>query len=490
MGYPIIAPADNIVDRLITTVQVLYTFSLIFNLKLNFKIGKTQASLKLRGSQSKNVRTTIASNNDIIECVVEKTIIPLTICDIYKHLGIKTTAELAMGPEIASKRAWYNKTITPQLRKMLKEEKINLKYRKELIFSIILSGILYGSSTWTYLNKRDENQIHALIMKAYRLLLPNKYSQHDAHKLSDKEILRRLDLPTPANMIKMQRILMLTRLLKGQHKSILYIMSISAHHDQSWMALVKQAIISLWPVIQDEYTLDEFTDVISPGEDQMREFILNRIMNERKVIKTRIYTWDANRHYVHECPAAVNIVAVQHKCPECVREFVSPGMMALHMIQQHNRHPPTYYYINTPWCPICMKYYETITRVREHIRRTKCYPILLANYDVLDPTMLPDIDAHSKINRRNLRNAGFAERHGRTQVFRIPGPLNRHLYGTQQIVPFDEQNVPNDIVHVENAEQEHQNLPRIPHVPFSDDEEDSLQNELELLIDSLDDEIM
>jgi hypothetical protein len=209
-------------------------------------------------------------------------------------------------------------------------------------------------------------------MKAYRLLVPSKYNK-DGHNIkTDREALMILELPTPENLLRINRLFMITRLIKGEHKSILYLLSQSMTNlPNSWLNMVIQDISILWPVVEDMYG-EDFEDSSPPTKAQVKHYIIDKSIKHRMKMRKRLHTWQANRHYV--ITKIVNNSAPTHACTMCDKVFRRPGRRALHMIKCHNVHPLTYYYISTNTCPICNKWCESIINVREQvIHSPTCY---------------------------------------------------------------------------------------------------------------------
>ena len=232
-------------------------------------------------------------------------------------------------------------------------------------------------------------------MRAYRLLYPNKYwyKKNGEEMVPDKQVLMNTDLPTPGNLIKLQRIFLLTRMISKQSRTILYTLSLSMKLENCWLNMVLKDIKSLWPIIIDEYGKDEFEEVVKPTDQQVYKYVTEKLVKERKQIRNRVYSWNANRHYFKEIKKPTSIPTQIFSCNVCQKAFKQPGIRALHMIKIHNQHPITYYYINTTWCPICQMDYESITNVREHLRTTKkCIHTLLNNFHPLTPEELEEVD--------------------------------------------------------------------------------------------------
>jgi hypothetical protein len=222
------------------------------------------------------------------------------MCNIYKHLGIKTAADLSMSAEINSKTKWYKDRIGSSLRTMIGDQTIKLDYRKNILTSLLISGILYGSSTWSKLTKQEESNVYHTIMKAYRLLLPSKYSKYNMEKISDTQVLTVVNLPTPQNLLRIQKLSILNRLIIGKHTTILYLIGHNEKMNNSWINIVIDDIQQLWPIIQDSYDVWDIEDRVLPNENTIKQYLQNHLSQDIKKIRNRLFTWDANRHYMQK----------------------------------------------------------------------------------------------------------------------------------------------------------------------------------------------
>ena len=76
-----------------------------------------------------------------------------------------------------------------------------------------------------------------------------------------------LNLPTPRNLLRMQRVFMLARLIRDKQHTLLYLLHLSKDNKQSWIASVIDDMQALWPIIIDQ--ADIWDDPVIPPVDTL-----------------------------------------------------------------------------------------------------------------------------------------------------------------------------------------------------------------------------
>ena len=166
------------------------------------------------------------------------------------------------------------------------------------------------------------------------------------------------------------------------------------------------------------------------------------MIKDFKKIRSRLYSWEANRHYVKDNEIAQIQLVPEYQCDLCAKSpFQNPGMLALHKIQQHDSHPESYYYIDTTWCPICMNDYGSIIRVREHLRQTEhpeneqhisCIEILRHTHVRMTNEQQQIADAIVKMHKKEQKKRQVNERKAISISRRVPGPFPKSIMNYQQ----------------------------------------------------------
>ena len=279
--FPIIGDASQIMEKLKILTKIIHNNSLIFHLKMDYKMGKTQPMIKFRSKFAVSEKQQLATQQNIIKIQYENTDINLIACSVYKHLGIMTTPDLSLGPELQADKKWLHGKITPNIRNLLKNKEVCLQQSKLLLLTLLASGLIYGTATWSHYTKSNIDAFHILVLRAYRLLLPNKFSKNadQQNLLSDWEVIQQLELPLPINIIRIQKFQLLTKLIQKQHSTLLYLLGFSIKTPNSWLQGLTEDIKTLWPIIcEDE-------DIVSPSNNIVHWFINNKMTLHKKTIK-------------------------------------------------------------------------------------------------------------------------------------------------------------------------------------------------------------
>ena len=201
--------------------------------------------------------------------------------------------------------------------------------------------------------------------------------------------------------------------------------------EKSWINIIIEDVQQLWPIIQNSYDVWDIEDRVLPDENTIKHYLQNHLSQDIKKIRTRLFTWEANRHYMQK-EENKNIIPT-YQCDLCEHfPYKKPGILALHKIQEHNVYPESHYYINTHWCPICMHDFESIVRVREHIDQihhpdkighVSCFDIMKKEYTKLTEEQLEQVKIDVKSNKASQKQKQVRERKAHSISRRSEGPI-------------------------------------------------------------------
>ena len=120
---PLIAPANQIIRMLTRLAFIVHQECALRGLLVNFKVGKTQPIIAIRGVNSNDVSTQLyVEQKSIINVhLADQTQIELQVADVYKHVGTKFTAREEMGPELKARFNAVKQSCSPFLRRVLKD---------------------------------------------------------------------------------------------------------------------------------------------------------------------------------------------------------------------------------------------------------------------------------------------------------------------------------------------------------------------------------
>ena len=94
----LIGTAQEVFEQIPVLVSILDSHALLFKLKINYKLGKTQPILALRGPGANKILARISRDGQIIRCELQDRTVLLQVACLYKHVGVPTTPEQCVGP--------------------------------------------------------------------------------------------------------------------------------------------------------------------------------------------------------------------------------------------------------------------------------------------------------------------------------------------------------------------------------------------------------
>ena len=75
----------------------------------------------------------------------------------------------------------------------------------------------------------------------------------------------------------------------------------------------------------------------------------------------------------------------RYSCALCDAHFDTVNKLISHHARVHHYRNPFRDHVDTPWCPICLKYFHTVDRVIRHLSKngSPCAPVVLAQLPAL-----------------------------------------------------------------------------------------------------------
>ena len=87
MAQPILGPASTILDRVANTTTKVFEVFCAFALEMNFKAGKSEATIQFVGKGSKLARAQLSKDSYRVALPVIGPDIHLNVVESYKHVG-------------------------------------------------------------------------------------------------------------------------------------------------------------------------------------------------------------------------------------------------------------------------------------------------------------------------------------------------------------------------------------------------------------------
>jgi hypothetical protein len=344
----------------------------------NLKKNKTEILLSLQGHESRKHKKLLygPAASGTLPVINEYGTFHVTLTTRYRHLGGLVHHKADQRDEIRRRIGIAHGTVTQHRKLLFRNWSLPLQKRPQLLESLVLSKLLYGAETWIATDDRTVKVFHSAVIKLYRRLLPVSMEQH----LTDDEILSRVHLPSPSELLRRARLRYVATLLHCGDRSAWGLIA----QDKQWTSLVEEDMTWMWQQIKHSSQLkdprqhwEQWQDLIMHHRSYWRRLtrrafehaILQRC-NECHVAdfhhKALVIFRELYRYQPHQQISAGTDVEVRG-CLFCRKRCKNSAGEAAHMFRAHGRHASRRELTDTPTCPACLKNYHTMEKVNAHL---------------------------------------------------------------------------------------------------------------------------
>ena len=238
--------------------------------------------------------------------------------------------------------------------------------------------------------------------------------------LSNDDLINEYGLVVPLNMVRLNRIMLLCRLVRKNPPGLIDMIVSTSLIAGSWAHTVHNDM--KWCCVSPR-----FEDCSEFGFSDWIEHIKNSSPRSRVPRQFRMYLKSsfANISVAWQDDKIVAPVTLHLQCDKCPLKFSSEQSIALHRFKTHGVKNQMRQYIASTFCPICLRQFWTRERAVNHIRyRSKvCKGNLLLlgpclTVDEADQLDIDEIGAHITLQR-----SGRRRHHAALPVTRLQGPL-------------------------------------------------------------------
>eukprot|EP00435_Cladocopium_sp_Y103_P051956 s2437_g16.t1 len=261
--------------------------------------------------------------------------------------------------------------------------------RKELFQTLVLTKFLYGADSWTFTSQKAWQVFHCAIIGLYRRLarLPR-----DGH-FTDEEILVRVMLPSPEELLRSARLRYYVTLLKADLPDVWSLLS----KDVAWCRLLEQDMQWMWTQINHTSTLgapDEhfehwlFIAQTYPGywKRLVRRACEHSVGQRRRLHHVQSFL----NKFLHRLQEHVGaplpddyadpmpeLEDEAYGCMKCQLRCKSKAGEAAHMCKAHHQVSTLRTLFDHTQCPACLKEYHTMQKMKAHLHYSaRCRELL------------------------------------------------------------------------------------------------------------------
>ena len=206
----------------------------------NLSPGKTELLLSFRGAGSRKLKTQFygPKSDGVLPIVCEHSTQALRIVSKYKHLGGVCHHSGDQRQELKQRAAMAHQAFTKHRKLLFHNRSVPFAKRIELFEMLILSRFLYGADSWVAMDNATQQTFHVTVMKLYKRLAQIKADDH----FTDAEILSKVHLPSPSELLRRARLRYFVTLVKAEHEDIWTLLA----RDSAWRQLLEDDMIWMW----------------------------------------------------------------------------------------------------------------------------------------------------------------------------------------------------------------------------------------------------
>eukprot|EP00929_Paragymnodinium_shiwhaense_P072595 TRINITY_DN36845_c1_g1_i1.p1 TRINITY_DN36845_c1_g1~~TRINITY_DN36845_c1_g1_i1.p1 ORF type:complete len:578 (+),score=78.72 TRINITY_DN36845_c1_g1_i1:70-1734(+) len=420
LALPVAAKdASKMVEQLASTASILAHVFQTNGLDLNWKPGKTEAVLSIRGAKAQQVKAHLAQQ-EVPSIPVEgpSGVVQLRVVNQYCHLGTMYNRGRTHGPEVRRRRN-AAKPMLVALGPLLRSSYLSVVKKQDLVSSAYLCSLLYNSEVWDALKQRELAALAAEYNAAMKLAYGRTYGKI-GRGISEAELLSHGVLPVHYQVRK-RRLLFAARVLQGP-TSLKALLQATSYSTKTWPHLIRLDLAWL-----RESKLGDFDKLTDPHV-QIEPWI--RAMQDgtwkSRIIKVFTNLTDGISGFSledflrgHSMAADIRIAV---KC--CGKEFFTKHAITLHNVTRHGyRDPARFYAFEDSTCKACMRCFSTRRRLLDHYARTSCLGhIITSGIAPLTAEQVAAADEAERTHTASLRSRGLCASYAERHYFTLEGP--------------------------------------------------------------------
>lgn len=385
--------ATAVETRAGVAASILLEICTVHGVTPNLDRGKSEILFTFRGQGARHLRTKYfgQSQDNKMTIITEYGSYQITTVGQYTHLGNMAHHSGTSHKEVRKRVGVGNAAFTAHRRILFQNPAFSLRRRSELFTVLVHSKIAYGMESWVFEDKRTWQYFHSATLRLYRRLL--KIAPDS--KVTDDEILERVHLLTPENMLRIHRLRYLGLLYKCEQVTPWAML----RQDRDWCALLAQDLQWMWKLVERTSRL---RDPASHFEDW--EYVLRYHRSYWKTLLQRCQELTIRQHQDHilirklhrdafhqlqqhgafrTAPVRPHLDPAQQEahygCMMCQKRCRNRAGEGAHLFRMHGIVARERHWISTTSCDVCLREYHTFDKLQVHLRNaTHCRQVLNA----------------------------------------------------------------------------------------------------------------
>ncbi|CAE7031253.1 ggact.2 [Symbiodinium sp. CCMP2592] len=335
-------------------------------LQANMGLGKTETILALYGPGSREVRRQYLSQTDPqlpYSSHYEQGHVRITAA--YDHLGSTIQADGHSLPAIRRRRELARELYRPLKARVLRNPALTREEKIDLLRSRVIPRMMYGSGLWSVKTRQEEETLEGAINGFYRGSFQPIFGIK-SQGYSSLELASALRMPTPAELLAVERLRAATQLARSDMLPVLEELS----HDDKWWPAVTHAASEIGLLPPGEKTFPQIVEHLR-APHAITKAACRRFIRQR--IEGRRVSWDDLKQR-EPCDTvtitAASGQALQWQCEKCPSAFADYRRLAVHTATKHGQRALHAVSAIGSRCEVCTGEYWTRQRLAVHLRRS------------------------------------------------------------------------------------------------------------------------
>jgi len=405
---------DTTIPCIRTMVSVVCKTLYSHALMPNFKKGKSEISLCIRGAGAKAARHLVFNTHEsLIACPVYKNhSVHVNVVHAYKHLGNYASCAKNDIQPARFRVSEAMSSFVPLSKHVLPSSTIARNTRVLLASSLIFSRLYFNTCVWSSTARNVIDIFHVFHMKVLRSL----HNFDHKRPVSDNFLIDFYKIPSPSLFLRQSRLIYLARFIKHAPKPLVSAVAALANCKDSWYSLIFEDL--KW-IISVDSQLNRFS--INDFNSQDFLSILTG-PKWREIVVECINHAQHSRSLESVVPAAH---ACDIPCPHCDKTF-SFRQLPGHLHRAHSYiHPARNYAAEDGICRACLKVFHCRPRLIHHLRGSspKCFIVYQKYFDTLPPHRVQQLDEQDRSHAARCKKLGISKLHASRPAFRLHGPV-------------------------------------------------------------------
>ena len=398
----------TLITKFRRAVELLIEVFEYYGMSINWKPGKTEAILVLRGKNAKAEKSRIQTSEN--QCYFDvspnsEENVRIHIVPQYKHLGSIITASGSLVPEARQRVKSAMHAFAPLVKHIFNSTRIGTQRRARIGWSLVASRLFFNVHVWSKFEGKARSIINVMYMRLWRRICGDPRFQKT--NWTDREVRTWLAVPSVDCYVRQRRLLYLSRLARTQFDA----------ECMPWISLIARDIAVLRDNVGGK--LDELPSPHVSLESYWQ--IAKEYPQAWKAIVNTYFTVDDDT--VHKPASRGDGARTEGSfaCELCGATWESHRKLAAHQWAKHKVKCDVRSFIgNVTMCAVCGTDFHTRARLVKHLlerrvrsksRGVSCQAAFMAS----NPTRVP-VDLLSRLEESDAAQHKSNRLAGHTNV--------------------------------------------------------------------------